>query len=394
MVSNKNKALIENLPIICILLVWIPQYLYRALYQDRTFYQFDADLYLIIFFAIIAYISGSYVSKFFAKLRFAENTNISQISNIAILKQNAVFYVLIIISSYIIYTSLVSVYVSGSSISAARDISLENWSKGGFLLKLNSVFINVIIAMMVCHAITSYNRDQKIPFISITIFILLTVSAYSRTHLLIGISIIAICIVKDRKNPLKIATNFFISFISLFMILSIVTKDNSSSTLGSVEIALNQLEVYFFGGTAGFDYYYSMGSPTYDTFLTIPKIVHSILPLPMNPPPSYYDFVDTTPPINVFSSLYPPYHDFGVVGVVVMFFIYGFTATTSCIIYSRTGKLVPLIVAGFFVYSTLMSVFDDQFIRGLPVFLMFVAGAFLYQYLTTVRIESNKYEPS
>lgn len=392
MVGNKNKALIENLPVICILLVWIPQYLYRAFYQDRTFYQFDTDLYFIISFAIISYIFGSYLSQFFAKLGFIEKTIINQISNISVFKQNAVFYVLIILSLYFIYESLISVYLTGSSISFARDISLENWSKGGFLLKLNSVFVNVVIAMMVCHIITSYNRYQKIPFASILIFIFLTVSAYSRTHLLIGLSIIAISIIKDKKSPLKIATYFFISFISLFMILSIVTKDNSNSALGAVEIALNQLEVYFFGGTAGFDYYYSIGSPTYNTFLTIPKIVHSILPLPMNLPPSYYDFVDTTPPINVFSSIYPPYHDFGMTGVVIMFFIYGFIATSSCITYSRTGKLVPLIVAGFFVYSTLMSVFDDQFIRGLPVFLMFVAGAFLYQYLTTVHIESNKYE--
>jgi len=394
MVGNKNKALIENLPVICILLVWIPQYLYRAFYQYRTFYQFDTDVYFIILFAIISYIFGSYVSQFFAKLRLIEQHITNQISNIPVFNQNAVFYVLVILSSYFIYEGLISVYLSGNSISSVRDLSLENWSSGGFLIKLNSVFINLVIAMMVCHIITSYNRSQKIPFVSIFIFILITISAYSRTHLLIGLSIIAICIVKDKKSPLKIATNFFISFIFLFMVLSIVTKDNSSSTLGVVEIAFKQLEVYFFGGVAGFDYYYSVGSPTYNTFLTIPKIIQSILPLPMNLPPSYYDFVDTTPPINIFSSIYPPYHDFGITGVVIMFFIYGFTATSSCIIYSRTGKLVPLIVAGFFVYSTLMSVFDDQFIRGLPVFLMFVAGAFLYQYLTTVRIESKRYEPA
>ena len=392
MVGKKNKALIENLPIICALAVWVPQYLYRIFYPGRLFYQFDQGVYFIMSLAILGYVSGSYTSQFAAKFNALKFENKLPNLNISIYRQNFIFVVLLGISFYFIYESLISVYLSGSTISAARDISLENWSKGGFLLKLNSVFINVAIAMMVSHIITAYNRDNKIPFLSIFIFILLTVSAYSRTHMLIGFSIIAICIIRDRQNPLKIAGSFFIFFISLFMILSIVTKDNSSSTLGSMQIALTQLEVYFFGGTAGLDYYYSMGTPSYNTILTIPKIVQSIFPLPMDLPPSYYDFVDTTPPINVFSSIYPPYHDFGMAGVAIMFFIYGFIATMSCILYSRSGGLIALILAGFFVYSTLMSVFDDQFIRGLPVLLMFVAGGFLYRYLVSARSEDSKYE--
>lgn len=392
--GNKNRALIESLPIICILLVWIPQYAYRAFYQDRTFYEFDSGVYFLISSAVLSYILGCFTSKFITKIIFVEY-NILSIGDISsTYRKSIVFYVLAFISFYFIYISLISVYISGSTISAARDISLENWAKGGFLFKINSILINVTIAMMVSHVISSYNMDKKIPFVSIFLFILLTVSAYSRTHLLIGLSIIAICIIKDRKNPINIALRFFMLFIGLFMILSIVTKDNSSSTLGTLENALNQLEIYFFAGTAGFDYYYSTGFPSYNTLLTIPKVVHSILPLPMDMPPSYFEFVDTTPPINVFSSIYPPYHDFGSTGVVIMFFVYGFIATTACILYCRTGKLVSLIVAGFFVYSTLMSVFDDQFLRGLPVFLMFVAGAFLYQFLTTVRVGGVKYEPA
>lgn len=391
MFGDKNRALIESLPVICILLVWIPQYLYRALYQNRTFYQFDSGIYILMSFAVLAYIAGCYSSKLIAKLTFIFERNSNFHLEIPMFRQNAIFYILLAASFYFIYISLISVYLSGSTISAARDISLENWSKGGFLLKLNSVFINVVIAMLVCHVISSYNRYQKIPFLSIILFILVTISAYSRTHLLIGFSIITICVIKDRKNPIKIALYFFIFFVFLFMILSILTKDNSKSTLGSIEIALNQLEIYFFAGTSGLDYFYSIGFPSYNTFLTIPKIIYSIIPFSIDLPPSYFNFVDTTPPINVFSAIYPPYHDFGTKGVVIIFFIYGFIATTSCILYSRTGTLVSLVVAGFFVYSTLMSVFDDQFIRGFPVFLMFVAGTFLYQYLTTVRVSGTRY---
>ena len=58
--GNKNKALIEGLPIICILLVWTPQYVYRAFYEDRTFYEFDSGIYFLISSAILAYILGCF----------------------------------------------------------------------------------------------------------------------------------------------------------------------------------------------------------------------------------------------------------------------------------------------------------------------------------------------
>lgn len=396
MVSKENGLLIERLPVLCLLAVWAPQYIYRIFYDARLFFQFDGTIYILMTCAIAAYVAGAFfiqrVSNLFERQAHLRPLRVH--SSISDHRYNIVFLILLIFSSLFIYLNLISVYLSGQSLSEARNLSLEDWSSGGFSVKANAVFINVVLAMMIAAIASSYQKNQKLSWIAIILFILLTVAAYSRTHLLIGLTVIALAVIKIHQNPFGIMFKVFVSFLSLFMILSIVTKDNSSSTLGSLEIAVTQLEIYFFGGVAGLDFFNAINFPSYNTMLTIPKVIHTILPLPMEAPPSYYDFVDTTPPINVFSAIYPPFHDFGMLGVFIFFFIYGLSATFACRRYVRTNGIVWLIVASFFVYCTLMSVFDDQFIRGLPVFLMFVAGSFLFERLTTSKAYTGQHAPA
>lgn len=387
MVSKENRLLIERLPVLCLLAVWMPQYIYRLFYDARLFFEFDSGIYILMTCAITAYIAGSFVIRR-ALILFRNGVYSAKFklkSPISDHRYNIVIILLLALSSLFIYFNLISIYLSGQSLNDARNLSLEDWSSGGFLIKANAVIINLVLSMMIAAVAAGYQKNRKIPWVSLTAFILLTVAAYSRTHLLIGLTVIALAVIKDHPKPFRIIATVFSSFLILFMLLSIVTKDNSSSTLGSLEIAIIQLEVYFFGGVAGLDFYNALNFPSYNTLLTIPKILHTILPLSMDLPPSYYDFVDTTPPINVFSAIYPPFHDFGIMGIFIFFFIYGLVATFACHRYVRTNSLVWLIVASFFVYCTLMSVFDDQFIRGLPVFIMFVSGSFLFERMTTSR---------
>jgi len=70
---------------------------------------------------------------------------------------------------------------------------------------------------------------------------------------------------------------------------------------------------------------------------------------------------------------------FGGIGVFIFLEFYGLLSTAACVLFVRTGKFLWQVIAGFTVYATAMSIFDDQFLRGLPVFLIlaFLPGCWI-----------------
>lgn len=199
--------------------------------------------------------------------------------------------------------------------------------------------------------------------------------SFSRTLILISCCTLVAAGVFWRKWAIRQAALFMILFIVIFFLLALITgKDPNQSEHSFAESVSLNFQVYFFGGVSGFNQAVATGSPHYDAYLTFPRLLYSIL----NPvtsfvfekAPSYYEFVETPLPLNIFTFLYPPYHDFGFKGIIVFPFIYGVVHQTIFLLARHSSSFVPVYVLGFFTYAALMSVFDDQYIRGLPVFIM------------------------
>jgi oligosaccharide repeat unit polymerase len=86
----------------------------------------------------------------------------------------------------------------------------------------------------------------------------------------------------------------------------------------------------------------------------------------------------------VFSALYPPFHDFGNIGLAAFFFVYGAISALVTGFFQRRPNRYLCVLSGFLLYAALMSPFDDQFIRGLTILILMMTGAALYAVINRI----------
>lgn len=134
-------------------------------------------------------------------------------------------------------------------------------------------------------------------------------------------------------------------------------------------VLVNYISIYLFSGIAAFSDYLKTNVPTYDCLLAAPRPLLGLLNtlsgmnLTVSCPP-YYDEKLLPLPTNVYSIFYAPYHDLGLVGVIIYLFAIGFISQMG---FAR-GYLHNNGSWRFFYcilfYSLVFSFFEDQFSRG------------------------------
>ncbi len=375
MAGPAPNRLNSYLPLLAFATVWSLQLLYFLGYQDRVFYTYGFGILNVILLTIFAYVVGFLGYKLVPVGKRDATREAPRIDDRAF---GMLSRITLILSAFLIVMNIFVPLAQGISLSVARELVLEDWAEGSALTRIVAILANVTIAFSLMTVIDRIDQKRRFPILYVLLFILLTIAAYSRAHMLLGLSIISVKWLSRSRYKLSYILGIFILFAMLFSILSVVTSVGSADRGSGVEDMLRSMEIYTFGGVAGFDFYYSTGYPEYPSNLTIPRFVYSILSGLGNPPPSYFPFVDTTPPINIFSAIYPPYHDFGLVGVGGFFFIYGLVSAMVSDTFARTKSRYLCVFAGFVLYATLMSPFDDQFIRGLTTLILLMAGVILY----------------
>ncbi|RYF51584.1 MAG: oligosaccharide repeat unit polymerase [Cytophagaceae bacterium] len=380
MASSTQNRLSEYLPLLAFVAAWTLQLVYFLGYDSRLFFSYGFSIASLILLAVASYAVGFLgfrllpLANFFAGQANARRALHPRTVKLLLLMTVA-------LSSGIIAMNIVIPLARGISLSGAREIALEDWENGGVLPRILSILTNVTIAFSLMAIIDQIDIRGKFPILLVALFALLTVAAYSRAHLLLGLSVISTKWISQSKYRVAYIFIIFVMFAALFSILSVIASVGSADRNAGLEGVFNSLEVYTFGGVAGFEFYYNTGFPQYNSLLTVPRFIYSIIPGLGNLPPSYFPFIDTVPPINVFSALYPPYHDFGKYGLIIFFFIYGALSSVTAVLFQRRRQRYLCLLSGFFLYAALMSPFDDQFIRGLTILILMITGAAVYALL-------------
>ena len=269
--------------------------------------------------------------------------------------------------------------LQGADVSNMRDMALSEWSEGGYFIKLFAIGVNSLACTIVLFASFEYELKRKVNYLLLILFIMVCIASYARTMLLIGLFIFVIRLASDLEHPIKTIVMSVLGFIAIFLFLGLTAKDNSDLNETALNILKLHAEVYFFGGVAGLNNYIINSDPQYQSILTIPRFVQDAIPIGTAMPPQYFDFVNTPVPLNVFTAIFPPLHDFGYLGVVGLFFVYGLTTAIACKKFVGNHSYFWQVCAGFLLYASAMSIFDDQFIRGLPVLLIFVAVSLIFK---------------
>ncbi|MDY7551984.1 oligosaccharide repeat unit polymerase [Pseudomonas veronii] len=368
---KKNTWLVTFSPLSVLLLVWGFQWVYYEVIGTSVFNPILSATWWAVSLALAGYALGSVMVVVFTR---------NALRRPDFRLERSFFYfksLCFILAMWVVLDNLVIPVAAGHSVSELRNQAIDEWTEGGVAPRVLAVLMNGLACSVLFVISINYEVKNKFSFFWALVYFLLCIACFSRTLLLIGMAIILLRVLLQGKNPLRVIFISLIGFIVLFLALAWLMKDHLPGEDSVVDVLVRHVEVYFFGGVSGLNYYVKYDSPHYDTLLTMPRFIQGLFSMHMEMPPSYFDFVETPGTLNVFTSIFPPYHDFGGIGVFIFFGIYGLLSTAACVLFVRTGKFLWQVIAGFTVYATAMSIFDDQFLRGLPVFLILAFFAWL-----------------
>ncbi len=381
--GSATNRLSGYLPLLAFLSAWTMQLVYFLAYDSRVFYTFQFGILFLIFLTVASYTGGFFgprlVMNFRPALfqpRWREPLDARAVT---LLMRLSIF-----LAAGIIVMNILLPLAQGMSLGDARQVALDKWEEGDILARFLAALVNITISFCLVSVIDRIDLKGKFPLLMVLLFVTLSIAAYSRAHLLFGLCVISVKWISQSKYKLSFIFLMFAAFALLFSILSVVASISSNAYESRLEDVLRNLEVYAFGGVAGFEYYYTAGYPQFNSLLTVPRFIYYIVPGLGIPPPSYFPFIDTSPPINVFSAMYPPFHDYGVYGLAVFFFAYGLISSVAIAAFNILRNRLLGVLSGFLLYAGLMSPFDDQFIRGLTVLILMLSGVLLYSLLYRV----------
>lgn len=373
--SKENTWLVVLAPLSVMLIVWGIQLFYYEIIGSTVFNPININTWGVVSFGIFGFVIGSLASSVFISAP-QQRQNVYSNRTFKFFK-----YVCMLLSILVIANNLIVPIISGVSVSELRNQALEDWATGGILSRVNAIFVNGLCCFVILIISRLYEANRKISFFWIFLFAVLCVACFARTLLLIGMSIILLRVLLQGNKPIRMIFVSLVSFVMVFLFLAWLMKDKSAGSESLTEVLIHHLQIYFFGGVSGLNYFVVEGSPTYNSILTVPRFLQVLIPVDFEMPPSFFDFIETPSPLNVFTSMFPPYHDFGVFGVLMFFLVYGSVSTIACVRFVKTNKAKWQTLAGFLIYATTMSIFDDQFLRGLPVLLIFMFFAYVFDWM-------------
>lgn len=330
---------------------------------------------LVVGVALIAFSIGCMlIASMFAS--FARTVKIKQVLVVPAIN-NLRTLVLVAFGIYILlFYLLVWRTLDGQSLAFFRDEVLSGQYDPGILFRIYSLYGVFVVFLIVFACVKEVQEKNRTPILLLLMLVAATLMAMSRTLMLIGLTIFAVAHTVRWGIRLRTLILYIACVISLFMFAFIAL-----GRMTNEDTALNLLEVYLMGGIRGLSHFIQYNEPRYSALLSFPRFLYGVFcgqggcEFPIAPP--YYDFVETPVVQNIYTAFYLPLHDFGLLGVIFIFLFVGIFAQYS---YTRalSGKAIWIYVYGFMAYAMIMSMFDDQFIRAMPVFLM---GLFVFLFI-------------
>jgi oligosaccharide repeat unit polymerase len=184
----------------------------------------------------------------------------------------------------------------------------------------------------------------------------------------------------EMKFDGKLLKKFAFFVISFFFLYPFVFQGMSVENGDDWLNLFDYISTYLFSGIAAFNSYVEKGVPQYDCILTVPRPLINVLDILWNTNlavscPKFYDDILLPLPTNVYSIFFAPYHDFGMMGVLLYLFITGFLSQMAfakgCSQDNNTWRFLYCII----FYSLAFSFFEDQFARGI-IYYIFGLAAF------------------
>lgn len=374
-------------------LVWLVQILGYFFYRD-SFGLYETETWVVIAVAIVSFIVGSAIArKIFKPTSFERLNGVTAFVDGIVDKHfnNFVFFFCLFCSFLILLISLkltdqilIASQLPIQTFSDVRDIINFDFNNNRYFYHLFRYYHIVITSVLFIYCFLPKISRANLVFLFI-IGLATAMLTTSRLFLLFYILTIIAILFCHKKITTKQVFLSLCGFALFFFGIAIVIKKGYGEQNSPLEILKWNFQVYLFSPLAAFNYYIKTHTPTFDSIVMIPNSVKEILEyfgINLQPRTNLMPFVNTPLRTNVYTYLYPVYHDGGKLLIVFVGLLLGFCHQ---IIYKLSQLIVNPVTIYIFsisLYPIAVSFFEDAYFSS-PGFMTFqiipliVFGVFL-----------------
>jgi oligosaccharide repeat unit polymerase len=382
-------------------LVWLVQILGYFFYRD-SFGAYENETWYIVAFATSSFLVGSFVAaKVFKPSYFKKFDNLTiEIDQIKDQYFNhfmtyfclAATFLLVLTTMKITDQILIAAPGAIQTFSNIRDIINYDFNNNRYFYHLFRYYHIIITSVLFSFCFLKKISRTNLVFL-FTIGLLAALLTTSRLFLLFYILTIIAILFCHKKITTKQVFLALCSFAVVFFGIAIIIKKGYDSSNGPFEILKWNFQVYLFSPMAAFNHYVRTHEPTFDSIVMIPNSAKEVLQhfgFSFKMRTNLMPFVDTPLRTNVYTYLYPVYHDGGKALILFIGLILGFLHQTVYRIGRQFVNPITIYIFSISLYPIAVSFFEDAYFSS-PGFVTFqILPLIVYMLFHYVR----KYMPS
>jgi oligosaccharide repeat unit polymerase len=260
---------------------------------------------------------------------------------------------------------IISIFFSGSiSLGALRSdliASAANNDRGViFKLYLHYAFVLGSLLSLAYASLLS----RRILIVVVVAGLLAGLLTYGRNILLLYVLSTGVLLYSQKIVSVKMLVLMFLSFVCIFFLLAFYMEKGDVDGGVLENIAWN-FKVYLLAGFAAFNSYIKSNEPDIAGLLLVPNVLKDLLSYfgaELELTPAVFPFVETPLPTNVYTALFPWYHDAGIFGLSLGFLFIG--CFTTYLYLKRRRSRVNLFLYSLCLYPLVMMIFEEQYVRA------------------------------
>lgn len=360
-------SLINPLALFC--LIWFVQAIGYFFYRE-SFGVYESETWIVVILAVSFFSLGSFVAKFFFKADLFSRLSLNTISvnreklNKFILIFSAVYGLLLLVVTFQILTKIQ--FAAGGVLDSMSQVrSLVNADFIGArsfynLFRFYHLGITSILFLF-CFLDQMKKKQQIILFILGLASALLTTS---RLFLFFYVLTLIVIFYSSKKINLKQVFLCAIGFIFIFFGIAMVMKKGSEETDGFIGMLLWNVQVYLFSPLAAFNHSLKSGVITAEAMVLIPNSLKRILNdfgCDFKYRYNLMPFVNVPVRTNVYTFLFPLYHDGGKILISLGCFLLGFFHQIIYLLNLFFQNPVTVYIFSISLYPIAISFFEDAY---------------------------------
>ncbi|MHA6907078.1 O-antigen polymerase [Ralstonia pseudosolanacearum] len=352
-------------PLFIFFVIWALQVLGYAVFSG-DFYKFSGDTWWIIGAIAPSFVAGCVMSLFFSTGYKKRNRGITAGKLVGGKRAFCLLFL-----GYVVFglAPMFGVMLKSGSFAEARGIvvaSIQNRDSAA----IGAYYSSSLLVVFVVYLFSMASRySAGFLAVAFTSALMAAILSSGRTLLLLLFIAVPVSLYIQNRIRFRIMVLAIFIFVCAFLGLALLNEKGDSSYGVYSQISWN-LKIYLLNGLACFNHFVVEDFPRFDGSVLLPNLLRKLLGVNGDPSPLVLPFVETPLPGNVYTALYPWYHDGGVAGVVVGFFCIGFL---SQYLYNGRRKSASLtFYYSLSAYALIMTIFQDQYIQAYPLWVMAV----------------------